>query len=98
MPPDKPEDFVLAKIKRFEENLAASVCKDLEKETPPDWLSGDKSMMAKPKAGIYAKPFAWKKKEPAAASVAALEDRAKSNPIAMIAGYDSDSHDDEQHK
>ena len=91
LPPVKPEDIALAKIKRFEENLATSVCNDLEKEAPPDW---DK---AKPRT-IYAKPFAWKKKEPAAASVEALEDRARSNPIAMIAGYDSDSHEEEDQK
>jgi len=81
----KPEDLALQKVRQFEENLANGVSADVDKELPPDWKSG------RPRT-IYAKPFAWKKKEPVSTSVRELEKLVKDNPnpIALIAGYGSD--------
>merc|ERR1719419_1155209 len=93
LPPVKPEDLALGKIRQFEEKLATGVCSDLEKEVPPDWVRRDEKRSPMPRP-IYTKPFAWRKREPVGASVESLEHRSKSNPIAMIAGYDSDH---EQH-
>ena len=92
LPPVKPEDVAMQKIKKFEENLANSLITDIEKETPPDWT---KQGHPRP---IYSRPFAWKKKEPVQNSVQILEKQFEpsTNPIALIAGYNSEDEESEE--
>ncbi|XP_059086398.1 formin-binding protein 4-like [Tigriopus californicus] len=76
------------KIKKFEDQLAASIIQDIERELPPDWHNH----MAK---ALHPRPFRWNKKEPCLPEWKALTEQKASNSVSLISSsYGDDSEED----
>eukprot|EP00095_Tigriopus_kingsejongensis_P007013 snap_masked-scaffold232_size243569-processed-gene-0.1 protein:Tk07013 transcript:snap_masked-scaffold232_size243569-processed-gene-0.1-mRNA-1 annotation:"unnamed protein product" len=79
------------KIKKFEEQVAAHVLRDIERENPPDWVQG------MPRS-LHPRPFSWHKKEPTLAPWQILSETKAANSMALIAGsYADDSNEESGH-
>lgn len=97
LPEPKPEEIAMQKIKKLENDLAANVLADIQKENPPDWQH------AMPRA-LHPGVFKWPRREPVLPAWNELANRPVEkkkevkNSIALIAGEygDSDEEDEEE--
>lgn len=77
------------KIKKFEDQLAASIIQDIERELPPDWHNH----MAK---ALHPRPFQWNKKEPCLPIWKELSEQKASNSVSLISSSYGDATDEEE--
>ena len=104
LPEPKPEEIAMQKIKKFEEDFARRVMAEVSRENPPDWRNTmPRALHTKPFKWNQQQPLLpiWKELVAKDGVVAAAEAPSEpekpkavaTNPLALVAGYASDSDD-----
>ncbi|CAB4063971.1 unnamed protein product [Lepeophtheirus salmonis] len=87
--PFTPEEIAISRIRKFENDLADGIIRNINKETPLDWKE------SKPSSILYESSFKWNKSTLIYPTLEAKEKvKGSKNAIALIGGVYGDDEDD----